>query len=77
MSKLWSLADFYARLNAAVRETGTAKAFAEKVGLSEAYVSDVVRAKKAPAEQIAAAVGLRPVTMFVEIRQSANSKEAA
>lgn len=45
-------------LRDAVREAGTQKAWAERAGVSEVYVSDVLRKRRPPGDAILRALGL-------------------
>lgn len=45
-------------LRDAVREVGTQKAWAERAGVSEVYVSDVLRKRRPPGDSILRALGL-------------------
>ena len=58
----------HARLMAACWELGGQKFFAEKHGISPAYVSDVLNARRDPGDAILTALGLRKVIHYVELR---------
>lgn len=58
MSETFDLIDVQRMLRTACAEAGGQKAFAEAHGLSPAYVSDVVTARKVPGTAIAEALGL-------------------
>lgn len=68
-----TLADVYTRLGAAIRAAGSQEAFATKHGLSLGYVNDVLHARRQPSAAILAALGLRAVTTYVEVRRSADA----
>ena len=51
-------ADVRAMLKRACTAAGTARAWAEKHGVSQAYVSDVLRGRRDPGEAICRALGL-------------------
>lgn len=54
------------RLRDAIAQAGSQRKFAEQHGLTVAYVSDVLRGNRAPADRILAAIGVeREVTTKV------------
>ena len=65
------LVDVTARLQAACRDAGGQKAWAERHGLSPQYVSDVLNARREPGDGILSALGLCRVVRYVEKRISA------
>ena len=62
--------DVSGRLRAACRLAGGQKAWAEAHGISPQYVCDVLNARRDPGESILAALGLRKVVRYVEVRIS-------
>lgn len=61
-----SLAEVYARITRACNDAGGQRAFAGRVGCSEAMISQVLHAKKAPSNRILKAAGLKREVKFVE-----------
>jgi DNA-binding transcriptional regulator YdaS (Cro superfamily) len=60
--------DFIDRLRAAIVAAGSQKAYAEHIGVSESYLSDVLRGNRAPGEKIVTALNLEVITMYREKR---------
>jgi hypothetical protein len=60
--------DVAGRLRSACRAAGGQKAWAEANGISLGYVNDVLNARRDPGDAITAALGLRRVVRYVEIR---------
>lgn len=60
--------DVCARLRAACRAAGGQQAWAQQNGVSPAYVSDVLNARRDPGDSILTALGLRKVVRYVEAR---------
>lgn len=60
--------DIRARLSTAVRDLGSQKALAEKAGVSQTYLCDVLRGRREPGERLLAAIDLRRVDRFVSLR---------
>ncbi len=60
--------DIRVRLSAAVRDLGSQKALAEKAGVSQTYLCDVLRGRREPGERLLAAIDLRRVDRFVNLR---------
>lgn len=54
------------RLRAAVAAAGSQKAYADSIGVSQSYLSDVLVGNRAPGEKILTALGLEAVTMYRE-----------
>lgn len=52
------------RLRAAVAAAGSQKVYAESIGVSQAYLSDVLNGNRAPGEKILIALGLEAVIMY-------------
>ncbi|WP_244535384.1 hypothetical protein [Methylorubrum salsuginis] len=57
-------ADALARLEAAIAEDGSAKAWAARVGVSDVYVSDVRRGVRKPGPAVLRALGLKLVVRY-------------
>lgn len=58
------------RLRAAIEGAGGQRAFAEKHGLTPAYINDVVHGRRALADRILAAIGVkRTITYSVEYEE--------
>lgn len=55
-----------ARLRAAVAAAGSQKAYAEQIGVSQTYLSDVLTGNRAPGEKILTSLGLEAVAMYRE-----------
>lgn len=58
--------DVLDRLRAAVAVAGSQKAYAERIGVSQTYLSDVLTGNRAPGEKILTALGLEAVMMYQE-----------
>lgn len=58
--------DVCGRLNKACKAAGGQGAWAERHGLTGAYVSSVLRAKQEPGPAILEALGLRKIVRYVE-----------
>lgn len=67
------LIDVYAAIRQACREAGSQAKWAQKHGLSQSYLSEVLNAKKPPNKVVLRALGLAEVTRYVRIKP----KEAA
>ncbi len=64
----------YARLRAAVKQAGDQQTYARQIGISPAYLSDVLNARREPGDSILSALGLRKQVRYVEARnQSATA----
>jgi DNA-binding transcriptional regulator YdaS (Cro superfamily) len=61
--------DVFARLRAACERAGGQGAWAERHGMSAAYVSEVLNAKREPGPGILRALGLQRVVKFAEVRR--------
>lgn len=61
--------DVRAMLRRACQSAGTARAWATKNRLSEAYVSDVLRGKREPAAAICDALGLEAETIYRKVQK--------
>lgn len=66
-NELMSIAQFYEALRDAVRKAGSQVAFATQAGVSPAYVSDVLNARRDPGDSILKAVGLKKVIRYKRI----------
>lgn len=58
--------DVMDRLRAAVTAAGSQKAYAEQIGVSQSYLSDVLIGNRAPGEKILTALDLEAVVMYQE-----------
>lgn len=56
-------------LRQACKAAGSQQAWAAQNGVSPAYVSDVLNARREPGDSILAALGLRRVVKYVEVRK--------
>ena len=65
--KIGGLADIYGAIRRACRDAGSQAAFAERSGLSQAFVSNVLNGRKPPSDALLAAVGWRRRTGFEPI----------
>lgn len=68
MREVLTLPDVYRLLTDACKRAGSQSAFAAREGMSAAFVSAVLNAKKAPSARLLNILGLRQVTRFVPIR---------
>jgi len=57
--------DFYNLLMMAVTKAGSQKAYAEKIGVSGSYLSDVLKARRAPGMQIMRDLGYRRAVVYI------------
>lgn len=62
-----SLAEIYGELRKACREAGGQSAWAEMHGISPAYVSDVLNARRDPGDKILAALGFRKIVGYRKV----------
>lgn len=58
--------DVLDRLRAVVTAAGSQKAYAEQIGVSQTYLSDVLTGNRAPGEKILVALRLEAVLMYQE-----------
>ncbi|MBX9750454.1 MAG: helix-turn-helix domain-containing protein [Roseococcus sp.] len=65
------LLDVCNRLEAACAKAGSQRAWARSQGISEAQVSDILNARRPPAEAVLAALGLARRVIYVEVGKSA------
>lgn len=63
-----TLADVYAQMRSECAAAGGQRAWSNKHGISEQYVSDVMNARHDPGEKILTALGLRRVVTFERIK---------
>ncbi|MBS7789257.1 helix-turn-helix transcriptional regulator [Roseococcus sp. SDR] len=61
--------DVFKRLRAACEAAGGQGAWAERHGMSAAYVSEVLNAKREPGPAVLNALGLKRVVKFAEVRR--------
>lgn len=54
------------RLRAAAQIAGSQKAYAEQIGVSQTYLSDVLTGNRAPGEKILTALNLEAVIVYRE-----------
>lgn len=54
------------RLRAAVAAAGSQKAYAERIGVSQTYLSDVLTGNRSPGEKILAALSLEAIILYQE-----------
>lgn len=54
-------AEVYERLHAAIAELGSQRAFATKVGLTPAYINDVVHRRRLLSDTMLAAIGIERI----------------
>jgi DNA-binding transcriptional regulator YdaS (Cro superfamily) len=52
------------QLRAAASAAGSQRAYAESIGVSEAYLSDVLAGRRAPGPKVLAALGLEAVILY-------------
>lgn len=67
VSDLITRAELVAILEQAIEDVWSARKFAEREGISEAYISDVRNGRRDPGQMIAEALGYEPVTMYRRI----------
>lgn len=63
-----TLVDVFGLIRTACRAAGGQSAWAEANGMSAAYVSDVLNARREPGPRMLAAIGLRKITRYVPVR---------
>lgn len=66
-----TLIDVFGMLRRACRDAGGQSAWAEVHGISPAYVSDVLNARREPGDKILTALGLRKVVRYAAVRGDA------
>jgi len=52
------------QLRAAASQAGSQRAYAETIGVSEAYLSDVLAGRRTPGPKVLTALGLEAVVLF-------------
>ena len=62
------LSDVYQALNAACKQRGAQAEFARQLGVSEAYISQMVNSSKPLSDDLIAALGFKRVEMFQRIK---------
>ncbi|MBM3130445.1 MAG: helix-turn-helix domain-containing protein [Chloroflexi bacterium] len=60
-------------LKSKVKEVGSQKILAHQMGVSQQYLSDVLKRKRMPNHKILEALGLRPVQYYVRIYPASKS----
>lgn len=65
------------RLRVACQNAGGQKAFAQLHNFTPAYVSDVLRGKRSPADRILAAIGLERIVIYQKRRSGAPNVAAS
>jgi DNA-binding transcriptional regulator LsrR (DeoR family) len=68
LADLQTEADMYALVMAEIATDGTQREFARRLGISEQFVGDVVKKRKAVGETIARHFGYRPVRRYERIQ---------
>lgn len=66
-----TLFDVFVQMRAACKDAGGQAAWAERHGMSAAYVSDVLNSRREPGPKILGALGLRKVVRYVPAKASA------
>ena len=67
MKRITTHSFVFLHLEAAIAEAGSAKAWAQEIGVSPQLVCDVRKGRREPNEAIARALGFRRVVMFERI----------
>lgn len=60
--------DLRHRLSQAIRDAGSQRAFAERAGVRQSYLSDILHGRRDMGERVLAALDLRRIERFVPIR---------
>jgi len=60
-------------LRQACKEAGSQQAWALRNGVSPQYVCDILNTRREPGDSILAALGLRKIVRYVEIRSKADA----
>lgn len=60
--------DVRVRLSQAIRDAGSQRAFAERAGVRQSHLSDILHGRRDMGERVLAALDLRKVERFVSIR---------
>jgi len=61
--------DLFLPLRDAIVKHGSQKAFAESIGISETYLSDVINGRREPGKGFLAAIGYRRVVFYERIEE--------
>ena len=72
-----ALADVYGAIRRACREAGSQAEFADRAGLSQAYVSNVLNGRKPPSDALLAAIGWRRRVVLEPIPQGKELADGA
>lgn len=67
MAETFTESEVLAELREAIEDAGSQKAFAAKVGVSLAYVNDMLRGHRAIQGKVLTALGFERRTVFVEL----------
>jgi len=59
-----SMPDVLCALSAAVDAAGSQRAYARSIGVSQAYVGDILAGNRQPGDRVLAALGLRRITII-------------
>lgn len=65
MKKQLTQDDVIFLLRKRIAEVGNQKIYAERIGASSTYVSDVLKKKREPGEKILEALGLEKITVYI------------
>jgi transcriptional regulator with XRE-family HTH domain len=68
--------DVIAAIRRSAKEAGTQKALAERLGISESYLADVLGGRKDPGEAILEPLGLERVVTYRRKRQNGSRLSA-
>lgn len=69
MARRVDLIEIYGRIRKACREAGSQKAFAEKAGVSAAFVSAVLNGQKPPSAAMLSHVGIKRVVYYADANE--------
>jgi hypothetical protein len=61
-----NLSDVLRAIRVGAERTGSQKAFAKELGVSESYISNVVKGRQSPSENLLSRLGIRKVVEFFE-----------
>ncbi|MFC0410993.1 hypothetical protein [Roseomonas elaeocarpi] len=62
-----TLAAVYLRIGKAVEAAGSQRAYADSLGVSSSFVSQVLNGKKPPTDAMLTSIGVKRVVNFVEV----------
>lgn len=65
------LISVYGEMRRRIRAAGSQKAWAQAIGVSEAYLSDVLNGRRDPGESILGPLGLRKEVRYVKVSRGA------